>query len=311
MKVRRSRPLGELEGHPGRGLAGAALCLAIFAAVVAGACGHSASSAPGAAARAATRRLFDARSFSNPTRVDNRYYPLIPGSQLVLEGEATRSDGRRPHRLVLTVTDLTKVISGVKTRVIWDVDSDNGVLAEAELAFHAQDDNGNVWNMGEYPEEYDGAGRFRGAPSTWLTGYQKAEAGLLMPKEPRAPRAGSYLQGYAPAVDFIDEAMTSKTGQSTCVPAKCYDDVLVTDEWVPNKASDGHQLKFYAPGVGNVRVEFRGGDEAESLVLVQARTLSSDELARVRTEALKLDKHGYEVNGDYARTAPAVAPPAV
>jgi len=58
-------------------------------------------------------------------------------------------------------------------------------------------------------------------------------------------------------------------------------------------------------------VDFRGGDEAESLVLVQARTLSSDELARVRTEALKLDKHGYEVNRDYARTAPAEAPPAV
>jgi len=132
-----------------------------------------------------------------------------------------------------------------------------------------------------------------------------------MPKNPAAPGAGSYLQGYAPAVDFIDEARTSKTGQSTCVRAKCYDGVLVTDEWIPNKASDGHQLKFYAPGVGNVRVDFRGGDEAESLVLVQARTLSSDELAKVRTGALKLDARGYEVNSDYAQTARAEAPPAV
>src|SRR5439155_20022651 len=127
--------------------------------------------------------------------------------------------------------------------------------------------------------------------------------------DPTAPRAGSYLQGYAPAVDFLDEARTSKTGQSTCVPAKCYENVLVTDEWIPNKASDGHQLKFYAPGVGNVRVDFRGGDEAESLVLTSARMLTPAELATVRIEAVALDHHGYEVNQDYAQTAPAQASP--
>src|SRR5439155_1009086 len=138
-------------------------CLAALSAIVLGACGHTTSSGagappsadatPGATAHAATQKLFDARSFSNGTKVDNKYYPLVPGAQLVLEGEATRAAGRQPHRLVLTVTDLTKVIDGVTTRVIWDVDTNDGVLAEAELAFHAQDDHGNVWNLGEYPEE--------------------------------------------------------------------------------------------------------------------------------------------------------------
>ncbi|MEA2588855.1 MAG: hypothetical protein QOH66_1782, partial [Actinomycetota bacterium] len=174
---------------------------------------------------------------------------------------------------------------------------------------HAQDDHGNVWNLGEYPEEYDG-GKFKGAPSTWLTGFQKAEAGIIMPADPTKTEPPSYLQGFAPAVDFIDEAMTSKAAQATCVPAKCYDDVLVIDEWIPGKASDGHQLKFYAPGVGNVRVDFKGGDEEESLVLASARMLTPAELATVRAEALKLDHHGYEVNKDYAQTAPAQGPPA-
>jgi len=242
--------------------------------------------------------------------VNNKYYPLVPGAQLVLEGEATRAAGRQPHRLVLTVTDLTKVIDGVTTRVIWDVDTNDGVLAEAELAFHAQDDHGNVWNLGEYPEEYEG-GAFKGAPSTWLTGFRKAEAGIIMPADPAKAEPPSYLQGFAPAVAFIDEAKTSKTAQATCVPARCYDDVLVVDEWIPGNVSDGHQLKFYAPGVGNVRVDFRGGDEEESLVLASARMLIPAELATVRVEALKLDHHGYEVSKDYAATPPAQAPPGV
>ena len=29
---------------------------------------------------------------------------------------------------------------------------------EGELTFHAQDDEGKVWNFGEYPEEYDDGG---------------------------------------------------------------------------------------------------------------------------------------------------------
>ena len=292
-------------------------CLAALSAIVLGACGHTtangagsaagAEATPGATARAATQKLFDARSFSDGTKVNNRYYPLVPGAQLVLEGEATRAAGRQPHRLVLTVTDLTKVVGGVTTRVIWDVDTNDGVLAEAELAFHAQDDHGNVWNLGEYPEEYEG-GTFKGAPSTWLTGFRKAEAGIIMPADPARAEPPSYLQGFAPAVAFIDEAKTSRTAQATCVPARCYDDVLVVDEWIPGNASDGHQLKFYAPGVGNVRVDFRGGDEEESLVLKSARMLTPAELATVRVEAVALDHHGYEVSKDYAQTAPAQAP---
>ena len=63
---------------------------------------------------------------------------------------------RVPHRFVMNVTDLTKVIGGVRSVVTWDLDYTDGELVEAELAFFAQDKEGNVWRMGEYPEEYDG-----------------------------------------------------------------------------------------------------------------------------------------------------------
>jgi hypothetical protein len=151
----------------------------------------------------------------------------------------------RGASVVFTVTDLTKVIDGVRNVVLYDLDYNAGNLVEAELAFHAQDDGGNVWNMGEYPEEYDD-GKFTGAPDTWITGLAGARAGVIMRAAPRVGTS-SYLQGWAPAIEFNDTAKVLKVGQRTCVPARCYDDVLVTDEYSPDEP-DAHQQKFYAPG---------------------------------------------------------------
>src|SRR3990172_8703581 len=112
----------------------------------------------------------DPNDFSNPTVINNQWLPLVPGTQLILEGTANRGGGGRRHRVVFTVTDLTKVINGVRSVVVWDRDINNGRLAERELAFFAQDNDGNVWNLGEYPEEFNGRGKFLGAPSTWIAG---------------------------------------------------------------------------------------------------------------------------------------------
>ena len=94
---------------------------------------------------------FDRTNFTNSAHVDNKWLPLVPGTQFVLEGRANRGGGLLPHRVVLTVTDLTKVIHGVRAVLLWDRDFQNDRLEEAELAFHAQDRFGNVWNLGEYP----------------------------------------------------------------------------------------------------------------------------------------------------------------
>ena len=58
------------------------------------------------------------------------------------------------------------------------------VLAEEELAFMAQDRDGNVWSLGEYPEEHADDGSIS-APRTWLHGKQGATAGVLMREDPR------------------------------------------------------------------------------------------------------------------------------
>ena len=37
------------------------------------------------------------------------------------------------------------------------------------------------------------------------------------------------------------------------MPTGCYDDVLITDETNPDEPGDGHQLKYYAPDIGNIQ----------------------------------------------------------
>jgi hypothetical protein len=251
----------------------------------------------------ATERDFRRGNFSAASvRIDNEWFPLRPGTQFVYEGRANRGGGRLPHRVVFTVTDLTKTINGVKTVVMLDRDINEGRLAEQEITFHAQDDDGNVWNFGEYPEEYEN-GTFMGAPSTWLAGVRRANAGILMRDAPKVGTS-SYLQGEDPDVEFRDRARVSKSGQKRCVPQKCYEDLLVIDESSPLDPADGHQLKYYARGVGNVLIEPRGGAEQETLVLVEVKRLDAKALAEARSLALELDKRAYTVVPEVFRGTP-------
>lgn len=246
---------------------------------------------------------FKASRFSDPTRINNRWSPFAPGMQYTLEGRADRGGGVLPHRVVLTVTDLTKVIDGVTTRVIWDRDFSSGELVEAELAFFAQDKDANVWGLGEYPEEYED-GAFLGAPNTWISGLDGAQGGVLVPG--RAVLGSSwFLQGQAPDIDFLDCGKVSKTGQSVCVPVGCYDNVLVVDEKSPLEPGSGTQRKYYAPGVGNVQIDAVGDKEGETLVLVQVRQLTSSGLADARQSVQTLERRAYQISDVYARTLPA------
>jgi hypothetical protein len=243
-------------------------------------------------AKPAVHTDFDPKNFTDATNIDNEYSPLEPGTQFVYEGRSDRGLGRLPHQVIFTVTDLTKEIDGVRTVVLWDRDINNGKLLEGELALWSQDDDGNVWLMGEYPEEYDENGDFEAAPDTWLSGVDRARAGIMMRADPK-PGTSTYRQGFAPTIGFGDIAKVEKVGARDCVPTGCYDDVVITRETNPEEPQDGFQLKYYAPNVGNTRAAPRGGKEKEILVLIKVRKLDAAEMDRVREEALKLDRRAY------------------
>jgi hypothetical protein len=243
------------------------------------------------------------QNFGRSTKIDNRFLPLDPGTQLTLEGRANTGGARLPHSVVFTVTDLVKYVDGIYSLVVWDVDTSDGQKVEAELAFFAQDKAGNVWNVGEYPEEYDN-GRFAGAPSTWISG-QHAVGGVHMPAHPQVGKP-AYLQGYAPSVDFLDCAKVFASNQTACVPVQCYSGVLVIDETSPLADPGAHQRKHHAPGVGIVKIGAVDDPQGETLVLTKLTHLAPHALAAARQEALKLDRHAYQVSDVYRQTPPAI-----
>ena len=249
---------------------------------------------------------FERAQFDDPTHINNRWMPLKPGTQRVYEGSAIL-DGekqRSTRRVVSTVTNLGKMIAGVQTLVIWERDYTAGELGESEIAFFAQDNAGNVWLLGEYPEEYENR-KFVEAP-VWIAGQKDARAGIAMLADPRLGRT-DYSQGFAPPpADFTDRARIYEMGQQTCTPVDCYKNVLVSEEFNPDEPG-AYQLKYYASEVGNVRVGWRGAkeEEKETLALVKRQQLSSKELEKARKTALKLDKRAYERRELYRKLQPA------
>ena len=250
---------------------------------------------------------FDPNNFDRPTQIDNQWMPMTPGTRFVYEGTTVEEDGTSvPHRVEIHVTDLTKVIGGIRSVVSWDLDYSDDQLVEAELAFFAQDNDGNVWRMGEYPEAYED-GKLVEAP-TWIHGFEDARAGIMMKADPQLGTP-SYAEGWAPAVDWTDRGQVDQVGQKTCVPVDCYEDVLVIAE-TSKSEPDAFQLKYYASGLGNVRVDWKGADATqETLELVEVVQLDSEALAEVRAQALELEKSAYENSPDvYAHTSPTEYP---
>lgn len=245
---------------------------------------------------------FNPKNFSRSTVIDNEWYPIKPGMRYTWDGFAVDEEGdEEPHSVVLVVTDLVKEIAGVRTVVCWERDFVDGQMEEAEIMFLAQDDNGAVWLLGEYPEEYDNAKFVK--QTSWIHGCKDGHAGILVKKEPKL--GDSYSEGWAPSVEYTDHALVYQVGQKVKTKVGDFDNVVVIDE--SNQETKGaHHLKFYAKGTGVVHIGWRGKKtDQEEMNLIKVDKISSEEMAKARDAALKLDKHGYEVSNDvYALTKP-------
>jgi hypothetical protein len=245
-------------------------------------------------------------NFSNPTKIDNKFLPFVPGTTFTLQGTTNAGAVILPHQVIFTISDVTKVIDGVRTRVMFDRDISDGVLTEREISFFAQDDAGNVWNLGEYPEEID-AGKVAGAPFTWMNGLDDAQGGIHMLNRPKK-EDDIYLQGWSPSINFLDCAQVDKnlTGQSLTIGGVKYDNVLVTIETSPLVDATSIQYKYHAPGVGIVAVGALSDPEAETLVMVDRRQLGKDEMDKINDHVCKQDKRGHRISKDvYGRTGTA------
>lgn len=238
---------------------------------------------------------FDPKSFGAPATGANQWLPLKPGTQWTREGTVNVGTRTLTHRVISTVTDVSKPVDGVRTVIVLDQDINGGQIAEQSLDYEAEDNQGNVWYLGSYTEAYQG-GQFVNASDAWLAGVKGSKPGILMPANPTP--GYSYSEDTVPGIE-APGAKVAKTGQSQCVPFRCFKNVLVVDE-------EGSEYKYYAPGVGQILTEPVGsGGKHEIEKLVNVTQLSPGGLARISDEVVKLDKHASVTAPDVFGNAPA------
>lgn len=191
--------------------------------------------------------------FVHPT--SNPYFPLTPGLVTRLRGS---EDGEH-FREVVRVTRHTKVIDGIRCRVVRDVvHRRDGSLAEKTHDWYATDNDGNVWYFGERTATYRRDGSLESREGSWRAGVDGARPGTIMPADPHPTDA--YRQEYQRGV-AEDQAWIVQRGMRRRVPAGAYRHVVRSFEWArlePGVVSE----KFYAPGVGIIaEKDVAGGHE--------------------------------------------------
>jgi hypothetical protein len=244
----------------------------------------------------ANQNAFNPSNFGDPATGANKFLPIKPGTQWVRQGFVNVGNRRLPHRVVTTVTDVSKEIDGVRTVIVLDQDFNGGQLAEQALDYVAEDKDGNVWYLGSYTESYEG-GQFVNYSDAWLAGIQSSQPGILMLADPQTGTP-PYSERTTPGVEPSGSQVV-KTGQSQCVPFKCYKDVLVVEE-------GGSEYKYYAPGVGQIKTAPKtSGGKQEVEDLINLTQLSPSGLAQLSGEALKEDKNAQVQAPDVFGHAPA------
>jgi hypothetical protein len=246
--------------------------LIVFALALVTGCGSSSSSssATGTAPRSASAsELAPIHGTYSPkidpanfvTTIDNRYFPLEPGTGFHYKGVA--EDGTTPQTDDMVVTHRTKMILGVKCTVVRDTVSSRGRPIEHTLDWYAQDQAGNVWYMGEDTRELL-HGRFVKANDSWEGGVNGAEPGIIMPGNPQP--GDTYRQEYYPRF-ALDQARVLGPGGHVTVPNGSYNDTLLTVETAPKLDPGVAERKWYVAGVGDVKEHTVRGNH-EEIVLV-------------------------------------------
>jgi hypothetical protein len=185
--------------------------------------------------------------------VDNRYFPLRPGTRLVYKGV---EDGEAETNVTLVTYD-RKEILGISAVVVLDRVFVGGELKEKTFDWYAQDEDGNVWYLGEDTKEYED-GRVVSTAGSWEAGVHGAKAGIIMLAHPQV--GDQYRQEFL-AGEAEDVARVTARGVDVTVPYGSFHHCLRTVEFT--RLEPGiKEAKLYCPSVGFVRAKSIQGETA-------------------------------------------------
>ena len=237
-----------------------ALALAIIAGTAAMVWAPWASSAPSSASACGTSYapVLDPANFG-PV-IDNPFFPLPVGRKLVYTGI---KDGQTQTDIVV-VTDQKKVILGISATVVSDIATHDSTVLEKTFDYYAQDNQGNVWYLGEDTTAFLPNGK-ADTSGSFLAGVDGAQPGIIMEANPQIPDA--YRQECSTG-QAEDTAWVVATGGSLSVPYGKVRNVLTTLE-ATQLEPGAYDEKVYGPGIGIVSERsLTGPNEFAQLVSV-------------------------------------------
>jgi len=198
-------------------------------------------------------------SFDDPQ--PNYYLPMpdpIDGTTYVYEAET--EDGLIRDYQYFPPSP-TKTILGVDVYEVYDVeylfvdDLGEWVLLEETWDWHAWDNDGTFWYLGEDTEAYewneDWSCYTTSSEGAWEAGVEDAEAGIILPSNPKQGDCfyEEYFEGEAE-----DQARVMKLNAKVSWALSECEDCGKFKEWT--KLDPGNiEHKYYAPGLGLVYIE--------------------------------------------------------
>lgn len=196
----------------------------------------------------------------------NKYLVLTPGTKLVYEGEV--EDGFERNEVV--ITDDTKTVMGVETRVYWDRVWLDGELIEDTKDWLAQDSEGNVWYFGEDVDNFED-GELADHEGAWEAGVDGAKPGIWLKADPKV--GDSYRQEYYEGeAEDIEDIVAIGAGVVT--PYGTFEDCVKTLDYTPLEP-DVEENKYYCSEVGGMVLEENPGT-GEKLELIAVEKVTDD-----------------------------------
>ena len=173
----------------------------------------------------------------------NPLFPLVPGT--TYNFRAVTPEGT--ETVEFTVTRNTRAILGITTIVVRDIVKLDGSVIEDTLDWFAQDRSGNVWYFGENVTDYED-GLIASTAGSWEAGVEGAKAGIIMFAQ---PVVGKVYRQELFLGEAEDAAEVLALNETVTVPAGTYRNCLQTEDFSPLDP-DVTEIKYYAPGIGNV-----------------------------------------------------------
>jgi hypothetical protein len=175
------------------------------------------------------------------TEIDNPFFPLPVGQQVVLEGV----EYGQQLLVRITVLDETETVAGVQTRVVEEYEAKGGQVIERSRNYFAQAQDGTVCYFGEEVDIFGADGEVASHAGAWRAGEDGNLPGIFMPPSLQVGQA--FQQEIAPGI-AEDQAKVISLGDPTEVPAGTFTDTATLLDRNPLDGSQG--TKVYAEGIG-------------------------------------------------------------